>query len=104
MQNDKANKMGIGSAIKDTREKRNIRQGEFAKLIGVSQTYLSQIENGKKAPSLELIRTAAETLGFPVFFLFLKGLDLDGVPEHKRQLYRALRPPLIAALESFFLN
>ena len=40
--------MNIGMAIRNIRKERTpqLNQSEFAKLIGITQTYLSQIETG----------------------------------------------------------
>lgn len=35
------------------RKKRNLKQAEFAGLLGISQCFLSQLESGTKQPSFE---------------------------------------------------
>lgn len=45
----------IGEAISNRRKALNISQGELCKKVGVSQTYLSQIENGKKFPVIPML-------------------------------------------------
>lgn len=45
----------IGVIIKEYREKNQLSMESFAKLIGISQSYLSQIEAGKKVPSDKVI-------------------------------------------------
>ena len=44
----------------------DISQGEIARRVGVAQSYLSEIEQGRKSPSLEML------LYFPDFGTFLK--------------------------------
>ncbi len=45
----------LGTKIKILRIKANIDQKEFAKMVGITVSYLSQIETGKKIPSLQCI-------------------------------------------------
>ena len=45
----------IGRKFKSTRKKLNLTQHKFAELLGVSQGYLSHVENGKKVPSVTLL-------------------------------------------------
>jgi transcriptional regulator with XRE-family HTH domain len=50
----------IGKALRLLRVYHDLKLGELAKLITISPSYLSEIENGKKKPSLELIEKYAE--------------------------------------------
>lgn len=46
----------VGEVIKTKREEKNFSLAEFAKRIGISPGYLSQIENGRKTnPRLDII-------------------------------------------------
>lgn len=47
--------MAILDTLKVIRKGKHIRQTDLAKRIGITQTYLSQIENSKRNPSFELI-------------------------------------------------
>jgi transcriptional regulator with XRE-family HTH domain len=48
--------------IKDVRIEKNISQNYLAKEIGMSQGYLSEIENNKKSPTLKQLCRIAEVL------------------------------------------
>lgn len=48
--------------LKFYRKGKRIRQTDLARTIGITQTYLSQIENGKRNPSFELIINWCEAL------------------------------------------
>ena len=52
--------MGGGEALKVLRIYHDYKIGELSKKIGVSQGYLSEIENNKKSLSLNLIKKYAE--------------------------------------------
>ena len=45
----------LGEEIKRVRSTLNIEQKEFAKILGISNVHLSNLENGKKIPSEELL-------------------------------------------------
>lgn len=67
----------INQALKRVREFHNIKQNELANIIGISNSYLSEIENGKKAPSLELLQKYSETFDIPVSSLLYFSEELD---------------------------
>lgn len=54
MENIELNLKSIGSNIRQYRKQKNLSQEELAELIEVSSTYISQIELGKKLPSLDI--------------------------------------------------
>lgn len=55
-------KKNIGDYIKELRNKRELKISKLAELSDVSQPYLSQIESGKRKPSLDIIRKLADAL------------------------------------------
>lgn len=57
------------SAIRVIREWRGMIQGELAVAVGISQNYLSEIENGRRKGPAELQKKFARALGVPVDFL-----------------------------------
>lgn len=60
----------VGEIIKAKREEKDINLGDFAKIIGISPGYLSQLENGKKAnPKLEIILKIIRELGIDLDML-----------------------------------
>ncbi|KOS71695.1 hypothetical protein AEA09_01525 [Lysinibacillus contaminans] len=54
----------IGLIIKERRIERGIKQFELAKKIGVSRTYLSDIENNRYLPGAKLLSKINEELHF----------------------------------------
>lgn len=48
------------------REKRKMSQYEFAELIGVSQPYLCQLENGTRDPSMKMLKHIAGAMNIPI--------------------------------------
>lgn len=50
----------IASVLKELRKARNISQEELASAINSHQVYISEIENGKKQPSVTVLYNIAE--------------------------------------------
>lgn len=50
------------NAIKVWREYRKLTQAALAKSSGISKPYLSQLESGKRAPSVEVLKKLAASL------------------------------------------
>lgn len=48
--------------LKKIREEKNISQSKLATIAGISQNYISEIESGKKTPSLEILEKIANAL------------------------------------------
>lgn len=62
--------MNIGKNIKIIRASRNISQKDLAKKLGITNAYLSMIENETKKPSLTLVEKLAQVLEIPLAVLF----------------------------------
>ena len=54
---------GIGPAISRYRVRKGLAQKQLAKLCGITPTYMSQIESGKKVPSFNLVEKLCRELG-----------------------------------------
>lgn len=75
--------MTLGEIIKKYREEQNISQREFAKVCGLSNSYISQLEmnvnskNGQPIkPQLETIKAVADAMGTTVDDLFSQMDDI----------------------------
>ena len=53
----------LGQNLKMVRAKKKLSQGALARLLEVDKGYISNIENGKKNPTLATIQRLAEALG-----------------------------------------
>lgn len=62
----------IEKALKLTREFHRMKQGELANRLGISASYLSEIESGKKQVTLDLLEEYARVFDVPAstFMLF----------------------------------
>ena len=77
--------MDIGSVIRDIRKKKKITQTQLAKLSQITQTYLSQIENNQKEPTIPTLKA------IPIL-LFLS-VENEDIPEKNGKLM--MRYPLL---------
>ena len=57
--------------LKRHREMKGLSQNQLAKQLGITQTFLSEIERGRKNPSLEQ------------FFILCKALDIQLFPNEE---------------------
>jgi len=53
----------LGNRVRALRKARGWTQVEMAEMLGVDRSYLSEIETGKKDPSLRVLKTIADGFG-----------------------------------------
>ena len=51
-----------GRRLKRVRESRNMSQGDLSRISNVSRSYITEIEQGKKSPSIHVATILAYTL------------------------------------------
>jgi transcriptional regulator with XRE-family HTH domain len=56
----------LGKNIRMLRERRNISQEEFGKMVGVHRTYVGMVERGEKNITIFSLRRFADALGVKV--------------------------------------
>ena len=86
--------MNVGPAIRIIRKQLNISQYELADKSKISQTSLSQIENGIKRPSPKTMKKVCEALDIPEAVIYILALDDAHVPESKRAVYKIIYPSI----------
>lgn len=70
----------LGARIKELRKKRGLTQDQLAELVDLATRYISLIEVGRNAPSLETIDNLAQALGVELKVLFdFSHLDPDAI-------------------------
>jgi transcriptional regulator with XRE-family HTH domain len=73
----------LGGAIKRLRAASGMTQKEFAEVLSISSTYLSNLEADRREPSIQLLRKMASSLSVPVglFLAVALSTDLPETPE-----------------------
>jgi len=67
----------LGEYIRDQRRDSNVSLRQLAKLAGVSNPYLSQIERGLRKPSAEILQQIAKALRISAEALYVQAGILD---------------------------
>ena len=67
----------IGDVLKRTRIIYGYKASEMSLELGISASYLSEIENNKKQPSLELLQKYADIYGIRLSSLILLSENMD---------------------------
>ena len=79
----------IGENIKKYRQEAGIKQGDFAKSLGITSTTLSKIEMGKGSVKMDTLKQISEKLKIPLEKLIFGReailLDSDIVQKLKNQ-------------------
>ncbi len=86
--------MNIGLAIRSIRRQLDITQYELADKCNISQTSLSQIENGVKRPSTRTIKKVCEVLDVPESIIYILGMQDTDVPNSRKDVYEMLFPSI----------
>ena len=96
--------MDLGKTIKSIRKQRGIKQNSFAELCGISQTYLSQIENNQKEPNISVLKTICSNLNVSLPILFFLSLDESDIPDKKKQAFAIVGPTVKTLLNDLLYD
>ena len=90
--NSTSAKKNIGLILRERRIRRGLSQSELASKTGITQTFLSLVEHGKRIPSYDVLKRIAEVLGEDAAHLEQEAgsADLDTVIKINRLLKRLL--------------
>ena len=77
----------LAQALRSIRVFHDLNQVEAAKRLGISRSYLSEIESGAKEPTLQLIQRYADTFGLPAssILFFSENLGRPGAHQDARR-------------------
>lgn len=74
----------IGDVLKRTRAIYGYKATEMSSMLGISTSYLSEIENNKKQPSLELLQRYSNILGIKLSSLILLSENFEEASNHNK--------------------
>lgn len=78
--------MDIGENLRTIRLEQGESQSKFAQKLGISRTYLSDLENNRKSPSIDTIEKIADKLSLSTMYLLYgkkTSSDFDRLSEEK---------------------
>jgi len=85
----------IGSRIRQRRKQLNISLRELAQQVGVTASFLSQVERDLTSPSLKSLKAIAEAMGVPVFRFLLDESNGGHVVRHDQRKRLSLPNPTL---------
>lgn len=92
----------LGSALRCIRVFHDLNQGEAAEKLGISRSYLSEIESGGKEPTLQLVQRYGEVFKLPAssILFFSENFDRPGAHQAARRLVAGKMLALMRFLEA----
>jgi transcriptional regulator with XRE-family HTH domain len=63
--------MEVGKRLRETREAKNLSQGDIEHRTGLLRCYISRVENGHTVPSVETLEKLARAFEVPTYQLFI---------------------------------
>lgn len=96
--------MNVGISIRRIRKTKfpDLNQTKFANLIGITQTYLSQIETGNKTPTINVLESISEKLEIPLPIIFWFGIEAKDISEEKKDSFILLKPTIDSMINNLF--
>lgn len=68
----------LGEALRLIRVYHDLKQKQVADKLGISTSYLSEIEKGRKTPTLEVIKKYSDVFDLPVSSIMFFAESVDG--------------------------
>lgn len=91
----------MGEALKLLRIFNGYKSAELASLLGISQSYVSELENDKKQPTMEVLDKYAKVFDMKksTLLLFAEALENDSANTDKKQRVARAGMRLLKILE-----
>ena len=84
--------MNIGAAIRKSRIRQGMTQQELCKRMGLTQSFMSQIESGKRETTTKQLKKVALILDTPLELIMFMSMDRDQVIPENRKFYDIVKP------------
>ncbi|MBT1687396.1 helix-turn-helix domain-containing protein [Dawidia soli] len=94
--------MDLGKQIQSLRKSKSLTQEDFARECEITQTYLSQIENNQKEPTISVLKKISSVLKVPLPILFYLSIEEGDVAPEKREAFSLLEPSIKSLILGFF--
>lgn len=90
----------IGDVLKRTRAIFGYKANEMSATLGISPSYLSEIENNKKQPSLDLLKRYAEVFGIKLSSLILLSEEIEEIQKSSPKSKLFIRNMMMSLINS----
>jgi len=87
----------LGTALRCIRVFHDLKQGEAASKLGISRSYLSEIESGAKEPTLQILQRYAEVFEVPLSSILFFSENI-GRPEAISDTHRFVAGKIVALM------
>lgn len=77
----------IGKKIKALRKTKKLTQEEFAELLGIKRSSVSNYEIGRRAPHIKELQRISEKLGVPLDYFGVKNNDINDLIARARIVF-----------------
>lgn len=94
--------MNIGNALYKVRKSKGYRQNLVSEKTGITQTYLSLIENNQKVPSIGVIQDLCRFYKIPFAIMMWHTISEGDVAKDKQFAFKKLKPSIDALITEFF--
>jgi len=94
--------MNLGKSIQTFRKQKGIRQSIIATKCGITTTYLSQIENNKKEPTIATLKKICNAMDIPIPILLILSINDDDIPPEKKESFKFIMPTFKQIIEDVF--
>lgn len=68
----------LGEALRLIRVYHDLKQKQVAEMVGISTSYLSEIEKGRKTPTIELIEAYSRVFDIPASSIMFFAESIEG--------------------------
>ena len=86
--------MNIGKAIKTIRREKGLSQKDACIKIGITQSYLSQMEAGIKDASIDILKKVSAAYDIPLPMILLMAHEDSDIRPEKKDMFKVLKPLL----------
>ena len=93
--------MNISLALKTIRFNKGFKQVDVCRKANISQTYMSQIENGQKQASIDVLRSLCKVYGIPYSVLAFMAMEEKDVQKSKMPIFKKLKPAMDELIAEF---
>ena len=92
----------LGAYVKKRRKEMGLSQIEFAKSAKTTQSQLSFIERGEFNLTTNTVDSLCKAMNIPFSIVYFSMMVESDVPEHKRDVFRRLKPVMDNMIKEFY--